>query len=76
MPLCGMANEAATTTHTHRCSHCAALYDVLCVDKRWLGHGDERVICDCGWPLKEWVSFKAHIFTRRADMSAGTHLRG
>ena len=65
-----MLDQASETQHTHQCSHCGALYDVVSINKRWLGDHDERVVCECGWPLKDWIGFKAYIFTRRADAPA------
>ena len=53
---------------THRCSGCGALYDVVLVDKRICG--DEQVICACGWPLKDWISYKAYVFTRRPNATS------
>ena len=63
-PKC-MSVGVAELGQTHRCSGCGALYDVVFVDKRLCG--DERIICDCGWPLKDWISYKAYVFTRRTD---------
>ena len=61
-----MLDQASDTQHTHQCSHCGALYDVVSINKRWFGMVDERVICACGWPLKDWIGFKTYIFTRKA----------
>ena len=65
-----MLYQTSETRHTHRCSHCGALYDVVSINKRGFGMHDERVVCECGWPLKDWIGFKAYIFTRKADATA------
>ena len=52
--------------HTQRCASCGALYDVIAVDKKHTPH-NERVVCTCGWPLKDWIGFKAYLFTRRSN---------
>ena len=41
--------------------------DVIAVDKQAVGDSEDRVICECGWPLKEWVGYRAYVFTRRDD---------
>ena len=41
-----MLDQASETQHTHQCSHCGALYDVVSINKRWLGKHDERVVCE------------------------------
>ena len=62
-----MLDRISENQHTHQCSHCGALYDVVSINKQLLGKRDERAVCECGWPLKDWIGFRAYIFTRKAD---------
>jgi hypothetical protein len=49
--------------HQQSCARCGARYEVLVTEKVG-GTEDERVFCDCGWPLKDWIGIKAYIFKR------------
>ena len=59
-----MPKANSEAPRAHRCSNCCALYDVVAIDKK-AGNHNERVICECGWPLKEWVGYKDYVFTRK-----------
>ena len=59
-----MIDATPLTNRTHRCASCGVLYDVIAVDKKH-GPGNERVVCECGWPLKDWIGYRAYLFTRR-----------
>jgi hypothetical protein len=48
---------------------CAARYEVL-VTEKIPGMHDERTVCDCGWPLKDWIGIKAYVFIRLPDKAA------
>ncbi|MCZ7594415.1 MAG: hypothetical protein M5U16_05445 [Hyphomicrobium sp.] len=65
-----MSGQGSEAQRTHRGSRCGTLYGVVSIDKKLIGDRDERVICESGWPLKEWTGFKAYIFTRRGDAPA------
>jgi hypothetical protein len=45
------------------CARCGAHYEVL-VTEKFPGAQNQHVICDCGWPLKDWVGVKAYTFRR------------
>ena len=61
-----MLKAISLAQHTQTCASCGALYDVIAVDKKQDPH-NERVVCTCGWPLKDWIGYKAYIFTRRSN---------
>jgi hypothetical protein len=48
--------------HYQWCGGCGARYEVIVTKK--VDAQDERVVCECGWPLKDWIGIKAYTFKR------------
>ena len=61
-----MFKAISLAKHTQRCASCGTLYDVIAVDKK-NNPRNERVLCACGWPLKDWVGHKTYLFTPRPN---------
>jgi len=58
-----LAVMSADSSYQQSCTRCGARYEVIVTSKIFGAH-DERVVCACGWPLKDWIRVKAHIFKR------------
>jgi hypothetical protein len=52
-----------TADSRRTCARCGVRYEVF-IRTKPSGVQDEHVICDCGWPLKDWIGVKAYIFRR------------
>jgi hypothetical protein len=63
---------SADSDYYQICAGCGARYEVT-VTKKVAGTQDERVVCDCGWPLKEWIGIKSYIFKRIPAKTATVH---
>jgi hypothetical protein len=66
-----MDDNPSTQSHGEQnCAHCGAVYAVL-VTKKVAASEDDRIVCECGWPLKDWVGIKKYIFRRVRGRQSG-----